>query len=55
MSVAKNKISVKQITIIAMLCAISYVAVILSKFIPDVSGFLSYDPKDAVILIGGFI
>lgn len=50
-----TKVSVKQITIIAMLCAISYVAVVLSRFIPDVAGFLSYEPKDAVIVIGGFI
>lgn len=55
MSDAKKSINVKQLTIIAMLCAISYVAVLLSKLIPDVAGFLSYDPKDAVILIGGFI
>lgn len=50
-----TKVNVKQITIIAMLCAISYVSVLLSRFIPDVQGFLSYEPKDAVIVIGGFI
>jgi riboflavin transporter FmnP len=50
-----TKVNVKQITITAMLCAIAYVSVLLSRFIPNVAGFLSYEPKDAVIVIGGFV
>lgn len=50
-----KKSNIYRVTVIAMLCAISYVAVWLGRAIPDVQGFLSYDPKDAVVAIGGFI
>ena len=40
---------------LAMLSAISFVMVLVGRLIPDVAGFLSYDPKDAVIVIAGFI
>lgn len=50
-----KKINVKRIAITAMLCALAYAAVILGKVIPNVMGFLSYDPKDAVVAIAGFI
>ena len=40
---------------VAMFTAVSYVAVLLAKVIPNVAGFLSYEPKDAVILIASFI
>ena len=51
----KSKSSVKSIALIAMFCALSFVAVQLGKIIPNVAGFLSYDPKDAVIAIAGFL
>ena len=38
-----------------MLCALSFAAVLVSKIIPDVAGFLSYDPKDAIVAVAGFI
>ena len=38
-----------------MFTAISFVAVLISNVIPNVAGFLSYEPKDAVIVISGFI
>ena len=41
--------------VLAMLCALSFIAVLLGRLIPNVAGFLSYDPKDAVIAITGFI
>lgn len=50
-----NKQQIKKITITAMLCALSFAAVLVSKIIPDVAGFLSYDPKDAIVVIAGFI
>lgn len=50
-----NKQQIKKITITAMLCALSFAAVLVSKIIPDVAGFLSYDPKDAIVAIAGFI
>ena len=43
----------KQITVIAMLCALAFAAVAFCR-IPVVL-FLKYEPKDAVIAIGGFM
>ena len=55
-SASKSRvISTQQIVVTAMLCAISFVAVLIGRLIPNVAGFLSYDPKDAIIVIAGFI
>ena len=43
----------KKLTIIGMLCALAYIAVVVGR-IPLVL-FLKYDPKDVVIVIGGLI
>lgn len=43
----------KKLTTIGMLCAVTYVVMLVGR-IPIVL-FLSYDPKDIVITIGGFI
>ena len=51
----KNQVSVSYITVIAMFAAVSYVLVIFSKAIPNVAGFLSYEPKDAMIVIAGLL
>lgn len=51
----QNKISVKTVALLGMFSAISFVAVFLGKVIPNVAGFLSYDPKDAVVAIAGFL
>ena len=51
----KNKESIKYITVVAMFAALAYAAMLLGKLVPNVAGFLSYDPKDAVIVIAGFI
>ncbi len=40
---------------LAMLTAIAYVVMCLSKMLPQVAGFLQFDLKDTVICIGGFI
>ena len=40
---------------VAMFSAVSFVAVLVSKVIPNVAGFLSYEPKDAVIVIAGLL
>ena len=52
---AQSKANVKTITSMAMLTAIAYVVMVLSKMLPQVSGFLQLDLKDTVICIGGFI
>ena len=45
----------KKLTTLAMLTAVAYVVMILSKSLPQVSGFLQMDMKDVVICIGGFL
>lgn len=50
----KQKMSTRYMAVVAMFSAVAFVAVVLSKVIPDVAGFLSYEPKDVVIVIAGF-
>jgi len=56
MSNSKSVFSVKKIATIGMLCALAYVAMALIhiKLIPSAT-FLTYDPKDSIIAIGGFL
>lgn len=51
----KQQLSTRYLAVCAMFTALSFVAVLISKVIPNVAGFLSYEPKDAVILIAGFL
>ena len=51
----KNISSTKYITTMGMFCAIAYIAMLIGNIVPKISGFLSYDPKDAVVVIAGFI
>lgn len=46
---------VRSMVSLAMLTAIAYVVMYLSKMLPQVIGFLQFDLKDTVICIGGFI
>ncbi len=50
-----NRAETRRHTATAMLCAVAYIAMLLGQLIPPVLGFLSYDPKDVVVVIGGFI
>jgi len=50
-----NTQKTQQLVVTAMLCAISFIAVLIGRLIPNVAGFLSYDPKDAIVVIAGFI
>jgi len=43
----------KKITMVAMLCAIAYVVVVVCRV--PIFMFLSYEPKDVIITIGGFL
>ena len=45
----------RYIAAVSMFAAVSYVAVLVAKVIPNVFGFLSYEPKDAVIVIAGLL
>ena len=51
----KEKMSTRFMAAVAMFSAVSFVAVLVSKVIPNVAGFLSYEPKDAVIAIAGLL
>ncbi len=51
----KQKVSTRYLAVCAMFVAIAFIMVLLGKVIPNVSGFLSYEPKDAIIVIAGFI
>lgn len=48
----------KKMTTMALLCALSYIAMFVTRFLPPLFAafpFLKYDPKDAIIVIGGFL
>lgn len=49
----KSRMDTKKLTVLAVLTAMAYIAMILVK-IPAVS-FLKYEPKDVIITIGGFL
>lgn len=51
----KNQLSTKYLTVMGMFAALSFVSVVISKPIPDVAGFLSYEPKDALIVTAGLL
>lgn len=53
----KSKIDLKKLTIIAVLAAAAYLAMLLSHMLPPLVPMppLKYDPKDIIILIGGFL
>ena len=51
----ESKFSTRYMAAVAMFAALSFVAVLLAKVIPNVAGFLSYEPKDAVIVIAGLL
>ena len=52
---SKQRISTRTMAVIGMFSAVSFIAVLIGRIVPTVAGFLSYDPKDAVVVIAGFI
>lgn len=52
---SQSRMDVRTLTSLGMLTAIAYVVMLLSKALPQVSGFLQLDVKDTVICIGGFV
>ena len=50
-----RKIDIKKLAVLAMLTALAYVVMWISKILPSVNGFLDFDFKHVVICIGGFI
>ena len=50
-----RRVSAKTVATIGMMCAIAFVAKLISNIFPTVAGFLSFDLKDVVIVIAGFM
>lgn len=51
-----KKYSAKTIVTIGMLCAIAFIAKLISNVIPiAIAGFLEFDLKDVIVVIAGFI
>ena len=56
MANSKSTIKARDITILALLAAVAYVVMYLSKLIPvNVLGFLNFDLKDVIVCIAGFL
>lgn len=55
MSNSRSRIDLRTWVAMAMLTAVAYVIMYLSKLLPSVNGFLDFDFKDVVICISGFI
>ena len=55
MSNSRTRIDLRTWVAMAMLTAVAYVIMYLSKLLPSVNGFLDFDFKDVVICISGFI
>ena len=51
----ESKFTPQYIAVTAMFTALAFVTVLVSEVIPKVEGFLSYEPKDAVIVTAGFL
>ena len=52
---SRSRIDLRTWVAMAMLTAVAYVVMYLSKMLPSVNGFLDFDFKDVVICISGFI
>ena len=57
LSLPEKKIStIRSIALTGVFCALAYIFTLLGNLIPiSVAGFLSYDPKDIIVAIAGFI
>ena len=54
-SAARPRVTVKTVTSLAMLVALTYLAMLISNLLPKVAGFLQFEIKGTVIAIGGFL
>ena len=55
MSEMSGKSRTRTLTLMAMLAAMAYAAMLITRPLPAVAGFLSYDLKDVIIAIAGFL
>ena len=47
--------STRTLTLMGMLTAMAYVAMLVTRPLPHVAGFLSYDLKDVIVVMAGFM
>lgn len=52
---ARSRMTVRTVTSMAMLTALTYIAMLLSKMLPQFYGFLQFEVKGTVVAIGGFL
>lgn len=52
---ARSRMTVKTVTSLAMLTALTYLAMLLSNMLPKVQNFLQMEIKGTVVAIGGFL
>ena len=45
----------RHLAVLAMFSALAFVMVLISEAIPKVEGFLSYEPKDVIVVIAGLL
>ena len=50
-----SKFTPQYIAVVAMFTALAFVSVVITEVIPKVEGFLSYEPKDAIIVSAGLL
>ena len=55
MSEMSSQSKTRTLTLMAMLAAMAYAAMLITRPLPAVAGFLSYDLKDVIIAIAGFL
>ena len=55
MSEGREVSTTRRLTLAAMLAAMAYAAMLITRPLPKVSGFLSYDLKDVVVALAGFL
>ena len=51
----QSRMNSKKLTLMAMLAAMAYAAMLISRPLPAVAGFLRYDLKDVIVAISGFL
>ncbi len=52
---ARPRVTVRTVTSLAMLTALTYIAMLISKLLPQFYGFLQFEIKGTVVAIGGFL
>ena len=53
-SMTESARNTRTLTLTAMLATMAYVAMLVTRPLPNIAGFLSYDLKDVVVVIAGF-